>query len=348
MSTGVFNQKIFNPRAFGHYIENVPDTKRAELIKSGALKPEGRFNDIFSSQTGTAYATIPFFGKIGGNVLNYDGETDIEANRTDTYEQSIVVIGRANAWIEDDFSQDITANVDFMGNVAKQVKDYFQDVDQNTLLAILKGVFSMSGMDNDLFVQKHTYDISSENGENAKIGATTLNSAIQNACGDNKSKFSLVIMHSAVATNLENMNLLNHLKYTDSNGVQRDLALATWNGRSVLIDDSMPMTIKNSETIYTTYILGDGAFSYADIGAKVPYEMDRDPKTNGGQTTLYTRQRKCFAPYGISYKKKVQATLSPTDEELANGENWALVANSDGSKFIDHKAIPIARIISKG
>ena len=48
---------------------------------------------------------------------------------------------------------------------------------------------------------------------------------------------------------------------------------------------------------------------------------------------------------------KHQSTLSPTNEELANGENWTLVNNGGsgaGLKVIDHKAIPIARIISRG
>ena len=75
--------------------------------------------------------------------------------------------------------------------------------------------------------------------------------------------------------------------------------------------------------------------------------MIRNPSTHGGEDTLYVRQRKCYAPYGISYTKKNQATLSPTDAELKDGTNWELVNDGSG-KVINHKAIPIARIISKG
>ena len=102
-------------------------------------------------------------------------------------------------------------------------------------------------------------------------------------------------------------------------------------------------------TSYTTYILGEGAFDYENIGAENPYEMYRNPVAGGGQDVLFVRQRKCFAPFGISYTKKSQATLSPTDAELKNGANWELV--NDGAatkKYINHKAIPIARIISRG
>ena len=105
-------------------------------------------------------------------------------------------------------------------------------------------------------------------------------------------------------------------------------------------------------TEYTTFVLGNGSISYEELGVKVPYEMNRNPSKNGGEDTLYSRQRKVFAPFGISYEKKSQATLSPTDAELKNGENWSLVHSGEKAEkdrsFINHKAIPIARIISRG
>ena len=336
--------KSFNQTAFGKYIENLPKARKNELIKSEVLKRNNEIKKAFNSGGGSGYAILPMHGRIEGKPINYDGVSSITPNATKTFERGVVVVGRANAWLEDDFSEDITGGVGFMSNVAKQVSEYFDDVDQDTLLSILKGIFSMTG-ENDLhFVNGHTLDISAGSGEKAKIDVTTLNSAIQKACGDNKYKFSIVIMHSVVATNLENLNLLNYTKYTDSNGIQRDLGLATLNGKIVLIDDSMPFASDK----YTTYVLGKGAIDFEDIGTKVPYEIGRDPKVNGGQSTLYARTRKCFAPFGISYTKASQATLSPTNEELEKGENWSLVKDSASKAYIDHKTIPIARIISKG
>lgn len=350
-----FDSKTFNPQAFGKYVDRIPQLKKNELVKSGAIKGNSEIRSAFSAQTGTAYAILPMYGLLDGDVLNYDGQTDITATSTTTYERGVVVIGRAKAWTEGDFAVDITGGVDFMDNVAKQVSEYFDGVDQSTLLAILEGIFAMTGTANKEFVDNHTFDITAV--DDGFAGPATLNSAIQKAGGDNKSKFTMVIMHSTVATNLENLKLLAYLKQTDANGIERELGLATWNGRTVIIDDDMPVTevaasgsgdtATPAYTKYTTYVLGAGAFDYENIGAKVPYEMSRDPKTNGGQDTLYVRQRKCYAPYGISYTKKSQATLSPTDAELKKGANWELVSDGNG-KTINHKAIPIARIISKG
>ena len=330
-------------------------------------------------------------GLLEGDAVNYDGQTDITATSTKTFERGVVVVGRAKGFVEKDFSYDVTGGKDFMQNVAEQIADYKDGLDQDTILAVLKGIFSMTGAKNLEFVNKHTTEVK------GNIQATTLNTATNKACGANKKKFALVFMHSDVATNIENLNLLEHLKYTDKDGITRELDLGTWNGKLVVIDDDMPTKeveatyVKTADkaivagktyytksgtkytavsnpvegsigdyyevsdeahTEYITYILGIGAIDFEDVGVKVPYEMDRNPSKNGGQDTLYIRQRKVFAPFGISYEKKSQVSLSPTDKELEDGSNWDLVNSGEASEedrsYINHKAIPIARIISRG
>jgi hypothetical protein len=357
-----FDAKSFNEKAFGKYMSAVPNVKLNKLRESRAIVSDQRLRETFvtSSQTGTVYAVLPYFGLIGGDALNYDGETNLTAERTDTFEQGVFVYGRMKGWTEADFSYDVTGGVDFMANVRNQINRYWNEVDQGTLLAILEGIFGMAATGtgsiktaNAEFVEKHTYDISDEvTKEDQCMGATSLNVAIQKACGDNKQKFSLVICHSTVATNLENLKLLAYLKYTDAEGIERDLGMGTWNGRLVIIDDSMPVEVVSGDgsesfTRYTTYVLGEGAIGFEAVGAKVPYEMVRDAKTRGGEDTLISRKRNAVSVAGISYLKAVQGTNSPTDTELKNGKNWSLVSNGD-SKTISHKAIPIARIISRG
>ena len=342
-----FDAKSFNPQAFKYKADRIPRTRRNEMRKSRVLTGNPDIRAVFTTQDGTAYARLAMRGLLDGDAVNYDGQTDITATSTKTFEQGVVVVGRAKAWVEKDFSYDITGGQDFMDNVAKQVADYWQDIDQDTLLAILRGVFAMTSTKGAEFVKKHTYEV------DGPMEATTLNSATAQACGDHKKKFSMIFMHSVVSTNLENLNLLTALKYTDKEGVTRDLTLYTWNGKLVIVDDGMPTEqAEDGSTVYTSYVLGEGTINYEDIGAKVPYEMARDPKTNGGQDTLYTRQRKVFAPFGLSYEKAKQASLSPTDDELADGTNWDLVHSGEATEaersYVNDKVIAIARIKSKG
>lgn len=361
---GIFDEKLFNAEVFQGYINRIPNTKRNALINSRAIRMRPDLASAMKDGDGGNYITTTLTGLISGTTpQNYDGSTDIVPNSTCTFRHSRVVVGRAAAWTEKDFSYDITGGQDFLANVAQQVSEYWSEIDQDTLLHVLNGIFNMTGTANLKFVDAHTHDITEVANSEGKVGymdATSLNSAMQRACGDNKSTFALVCMHSVIATNLENLKLLTYLKYTDANGMEREVGLGTLNGRLVLVDDTMPVTdvagSGSGETAipahkeYTTYVLGEGAIELTDCGAKVPYEVDRSPDKNGGQDTLYSRQRKCFSPYGISFTQKSMATLSPTDEELELGVNWELVNSvaSGNTQYIDHKAIPIARIISLG
>ena len=339
---GVFDYKNFNSEVFGKYVETVPRVKQNALLKAGVLRTRNDLAAMLPEQSGGNFITVPMTGLIGGTALNYDGSTNITATALETYAQSMIVVGRAKAWQEKDFSFDITGH-DFMADIAAQVGNYWDDVDQATLLAILEGIF---GVSTNSFAANHTLDITSASTKT--VGAGTLNSAVQKASGANKDIFKVVIMHSVVATNLENLQLLEYWKQTDENGVQRPVGLASWNGRTVLIDDDVPVDTTGTNPVYTTYILGEGAFDYADCGAKVPYETYRDPTTNGGQDMLITRQRKLFAPRGFSFVQPSTPIVSPTDTHLATAARWTPVKDTAGTGYYDTKAYPFARILSEG
>ncbi len=343
-----FDSKSFNAQAFGAYVKRIPNVTRTELAKSRAVGANENARAALANQTGSLYARVPYFGRIsGGTSQNNTGAADIVSTNTTTYEQGFVVASRMDGWTERSFSKNITAGVDFMDNVAAQIADYKMEVKQGILLAILKGVFSMDTAAGTVaanaakdFLDNHVFDITAD-GE-GMVGAATLNSAMQKACGDNKATFKMAIMHSVVATNLENLKLLKYLTYTDGDGITRDLALGSWNGRLVLIDDGMPV----EDGAYTTYVLGEGSVILDEIGDTVPYEMSRDAKSNGGQDTLYVRDRYICGVDGISFEKPSSVTTSAANSDLENGANWNII--NDGTTAIPHKAIAIAKIVSKG
>jgi hypothetical protein len=432
---GIFDSKYFNPEVFDNYVETVENPKLNKFLEANIFRTRQDLATKLDEQTGGNFIEVPMAGRIGGAPVNYDGNTDIDASSIGTYMQGMIVVGRAKAWVEKDFSADITSK-NFMEEIASQVADYWKEVDQDTIIATLTGIFAGS----NAFTQKHIYDITSETDPN--VGSTTLNSAITNANGDMKEKYGLIITHSEVAKNLENLNVVENLKYTDANGMTRDVGLGTWNGKLLLIDDSVPVdktyssggvyTVEVGGTIaegdkltvldktvtadsddtatdlatamvtalgtlddytvnrststitfteksghygagapnasiqstagtvtvatttepvstdtYNSFALGEGAFTYIDVGAEVPSETSRDPKSSGGKTYLYTRQRKVFAPFGFSFTKASMQTLSPTNEELANGANWEMVKDTAGNP-IAHKLIPITKIVSLG
>ena len=339
---GVFDSKNFNSEVFSRYLETVPRVKQNALLRAGVIRVRTELREMLVENAGGNYITVPMTGLLTGSALNYDGSTNITATGLETYLQSMIVVGRAKAWQEKDFAFDITGH-DFMADIAAQVANYWDDIDNATLLSILKGIF---GVTTDGFSANHTLDITSETTKT--VGAGTLNSAIQKAAGANKDIFTAAIMHSVVATNLENIQILEYWKETDANGVQRPVALASWNGRTVLVDDDVPVDTTGTNPVYTTYILGQGAFDYCDCGARVPAEVYRDPTTAGGQDMLITRQRKVFAPKGFSFVQPATAIISPTDAQLETAARWTPVKDSAGTGYINSKALPFARILSEG
>lgn len=386
----LFDLVNFNGEVFDTVVRNTPNLRMNELLHSGAIVERGEYAALLPDQKGGNFITTLIKARLTGDTVNYDGKTNITSTERGNYSMGRIVVGRAQGWTEKDFVSDISG--DDYSAAAGEVAEFWDDVDQDTLLCILNGVFGMSTGEGKKFVDAHTYDITDK--EENTFGPTTLNNAMQKALGDKKANFSLTIVHSVIATNLENLKLLDYMKYTDANGIERNLGLATLNGRIVLIDDTMPTvevpatyakskdsSVQEGKTYYTlsgkdykvvsapsgdpssldyyektedgytkyiSYVLGNGSIEYTNCGAKVPSEMDRDPGRNGGETTLYTRQRKVFAPYGISWKKA--GVISPTNAQLEDGANWEIAQNNSSEKpdYFPIKAINIARIITRG
>jgi hypothetical protein len=150
-------------------------------------------------------------------------------------------------------------------------------------------------------------------------------------------------MHSKVATALAGLDLLEFRKFTDANGIQRNLNIADINGMTVIVDDGVPTvnsTSASGQKEYTTYLFGTGAIQYAPAKVDTPVETARDAKTAGGHDELITRVRETLHPNGFKFVVPSGMTASPTNAQLGAVANWDIVANPKG--------IAMARIISNG
>ena len=233
-----YRGKIFNEQVFEKYTKTLPSTKENSLIKNGLFTVVNKYKAKLADQTGGYAIEEPIKGRLGGDPVNYDGNTNIPtgSERT-TFQQRKIAYGRAKAWGEYDFAAELTGT-NFKAE-AQEVKDYWDEQRQGTVLSILKGIFGMTGGVNGQFVEKHTYDISEAGSGNNTLAADTMNRAAQKALGDKKAMLDVIFMHSVVSTNLEGLNLINFLKYTDADGIERDLTIGTFNGRLVVVDDEV-------------------------------------------------------------------------------------------------------------
>ena len=323
-----------------------PDPVRTAIVDSGAMVSDSVISAQIQNK-GNLY-TIPFYNVLGGDPVNYDGQTDITSTETDGGSQTGVVFGRAKGFTARNFTAEVVGN-DPMGHIAKSVARFWNKYRQGVLLKILAAVTGITGASGNAKVwhDTHIADLGSTTATPYTIGETDLNDLATQALGDNKSLFSLAIMHSNVAKTLENKQLLEYWKYTDASGIQRPMNIASANGYTVVVDDGVPVAQVGGSgdnkalKKYTTYILGTGVLRTAGARLDRPNDVDYDPAKNGGQETLYTRIRETIHPNGFSFKAPSSGwTESPTDAQLAATANWSLQ--------FDPKAIPIASLITNG
>lgn len=336
----------FDDELFLDMWNEAPDPYLTAMIQSGAVVEDSTIAGMIQGR-GNIY-TIPFYNTLDGEDLNYDGQTDITVEEVGGGFQTGVVYGRAKGFFARNFTAELSGS-DPMGHIVSTISKYWQKRRQKRMIGITDAIFGITGASG--FPKKwsdtHSLTLTSTTAEPRKIEETDLNDLATEACGDHKDQFSLAIMHSNVAKTLENKQLLEYWKYTDVNGIQRPMNIASVNGYTVIIDDGVPCTAVGGDGAnkdlkqYTTYLYGNGVIRTAKGRVDVPVETVRDAKKNGGQDELITRMRETLHPNGFSFKIPTSGwTESPTDAQLFAKGNWEI-------KF-DPKALPIARLITNG
>lgn len=333
----------FDEELFLYRWKNLEDPTKLAMVQSGAIVQDAEIANLISN--GSDLYTVPFYAAaLTGDPVNYDGATNISVAETSGASASGIVWGRAKAFKAKDFIADYNSGADPMGAIVARVAKYWLKQDQAHLLGILSAVFGITG---NAGWTAHTQSLATTGSSVAdanKIGEATLGDAMQLALGDNKDRFSMAVMHSRVAQNLANMQLLEYWKGTDANGIQRPLNIASMNGLTVIIDDGVPVANSSSASgakEYTTYLFGSGAVGTADAPVEHPVSRFRDELTNGGEEVLVTRLRKTMHPYGFSFTKPSSGyTASPTLAQLSATANWSIVD--------DPKNIALAKIVSNG
>lgn len=326
----------FDEDIFLHSWQEEPDPVKTALLQSRAMVADDVIEGMIAN--GSNLYTIPFYNVLEGDEGNYDGATDIPTGESSGGSQTGVVFGRTRGFTARDFVGDLSGN-DPMGHIVSTVAKFWSKKRQSRIIGILDGVFSITG---DTSWAKHTIDLSVTTGTPYKMEATTIGDAAIDVLGDNANEISLAYMHSKVAKTLKDLEVLEYWKQTDANGIERPMALASANGLTVIIDDSMPVDTKTEGfPKYTTYILGTGCLRYAKGRLAHPVGVERSEEKNGGQETLYTRIRETIHPNGFSFKVPTSGfTQSPTDTQLFAKANW--------SRQFNDKAIPMGKIITNG
>jgi hypothetical protein len=322
-----FDLKNWNDEVFLAYSRAVADPIKTSLIEAGVFYEDEDIGALLPAQVGGNYAVRPITGLLDGDAIDLDGATDIDDGTLNTYSQGIVAIEMGKSFTEKDFTYSLSGK-DFMLVVAEQVAHYWQKQVQKKMLSVLKGIFATALAGS--VIQK------------TAVASTDIIDAVRGIGGDNAELFKVVFMHSVIAKELEKTEKLQYMLYNRADGLQVQSNIAYWNGRLVIVNDQCPVVDNGDNTkTYRTYILGERAFARGDLPLLVPVEMQRDAKTNGGQTSLVSRVRLYLAPEGISFKKP--NTNKITNALLETGASWEVVNDGNGHS-VEAKNIPFCAI----
>lgn len=269
-----FDEEIFN-----YSWKNTPDLVLTSMIESGAVVVDSEIARLIAN--GSNFFTVPFYDVLGGVEDVYNGVDSFTGATLAGGTYSGVVYGRMAKWSVKSFIKDFNSGADPMAQIVAGVANYWIKARQTRLLGVLDAVFGVTDTD----FAPHITDITTATAtatDANRIGETTINDACVKANGDNALGYSLAIMHSSVANRLANLQLLNYSKYTDASGITRDLPIGTINGKTVIVNDSVPVDKKISYDLTSDVAIATGKTYYTRTGTagKYVYNAVATPKVD--------------------------------------------------------------------
>jgi len=322
----LFNAKNFNPEVVALAVENIKSSLNLKVIPYIKRRTDRDIAVRMPDQKGGNIGTIIIHGNLAGDSENYDGETDITLSGVTNYTQTVVAIGRAHGWKEEDFQTSIGGYSEMQAQIYQLAM--FQDKQvKNAFLSTLKGIFTTA--------------LSSKVKSASSVTDSALIDLLVESAGDMGADFDIVVMDSYVAGELAKLKLLTYGKYVEDGIEKQDQSIGFWSGRLVIIDDAVGTNSNASASVHNVYAFAPTSWRYSDLPVKVPYELGRDRLTDGGVDYVVERQRFILAPEYVSFKASAMAKLSPTNTELESGSAWEVVKDGNGNSA-DMKVIPFA------
>lgn len=293
-------------------------TKKSALWQSGIIGKDPQLAG--KAAVGGRLVEMPYWNDLTGNSEPINSGTTLTVNAITGDKDQAVIGERGKVFGSEDIAG-ILAQSDPMSVVQERISTWWANDLQDTFISILKGIFGAASMAGLVSAIHHT---SSGAGSYTEVNTLNAFTAIDAAqlLGDRKDKLTAWVMHSAVQAALEKQDEIETIRPSEGGEI------SMFRGRRVIVDDRCPTSTVDGDTIYTSYLFGEGAFGYeedpqprAPIGAigTWAYEELRVPLQ--GLSGLITRKRFLLHPRGIKWTD-VDGDTSPTNTQFENQANW--------------------------
>lgn len=287
---------------------------------------------------------IPFWKDIDPTIEPNYSNDDPAANSTPNKIGSGQMQAR-KAYLNQSFSDaDLVtelAGSDPMQAIRNRFGTYWQRQWQRRAIAIMVGIAASNVVNNsgDMVV-----DVSIADGNNALAANLFGRAAFVNACftmGDRGEEIMAIAVHSVVYKRMINNDDIDFIP--DSQG---KMTIPTYLGRTVIVDDSMPVVAGGtSGFVYTSILFGAAALGYGEGTPQVPSETRREPSqaNGGGVEIIFERNTWLMHPFGFNWTETTVSApgLSPTLANLRLAANWTRATSF-------RKNVPIAFLKTNG
>jgi hypothetical protein len=310
------------PTKFNKYVQ-VLSTQKSELFTSGIITD---LTSVIDAEIEGKTVNMPFFNDLDASDAEQvlDDATDLTVGKMTTGQDVAVKLLRGKAFGTSDLASDLSG-ADPISAIANRFAEWWNKRFQTALLATLSGAMGSADM------AANVNDISALTGGAEFFDADSfIDSAF--LLGDEQGGLNGVAVHSLTLKAMVKADLIDFLP--DSQG---KLTIPSYLGKTVLVDDSMPVTGAGANRVFTTYIFGPGAIGYGEKSPKVPVEVERQALKGMGQEYIVNRRQWVMHPRGIKWLGANQAGVTPANSELADVANWKRVYDAKIIRIVAFK-----------
>lgn len=323
------------PTVFARYMSK--DTyDRSAIFNSGILRQDPSMGGFLAG--GGLTINMPFWldlDSTAAGIANDDPSSIATPGKVTTGNQIAIRNIRTRGWSSADLVSEL-AGADPMARIRERVSAWWTRSFEKTLVSELIGVFADNAA-NDAGDMRLNVAVTS--GTPAATNMLTADSLLEGkqTMGDNAEGLGVLIVHSRVYTNLQKQNLIAFIPNSEGK-----VDFPTYLGYRVVISDLVPVT-GSGPYVYNSYLVGAGAFSWAEAPTDIPVEVERKPDQGNGMgvENLWTRRQFILHPAGLKWTDSSRAGNFPTDAEYQMAANWDRVVS-------ERKQVPLVNIATNG
>lgn len=320
---------IIQPEVFTAYIIQNSMEKTA-LVESGILVRNSVIIDQLTA--GADSFSVPFWRDLGNeeaNIVSDDPAQLSTPNKIQAGKQFIRKSFLHQSWSAMNLASEL-AGADAIGRIQDRATAYWNRQTQRRLVASLNGILA-DNVAND--ASDMVVDISGEAGAAANFSADAVIDTA-GTLGDAMDTVTGMAVHSDIYRRMLKDDLIEFIKPSEGS-----LALPTYRGLAVIIDDGMPV----ATGVYTSALFGAGAVGYGLTAPRIAAgtEVENLPSAGkgGGQQILHSRVNLAVHPAGFAWVEDTIAGDSPSIAELSDAAHW--------DRVVERKAVPLAFLVAK-